>query len=426
MERIFEPVCYTLRLSRGQLAYHEISEDDADKYQRIIFVGAGFEADIMAHGVELLRSNRNSLQELVLQECSGRTDLLFAELPSLSRLESLSLRWYSYAFHPSWANGLQESLARTPTLKELVLEGGNMHSPKLWLSLDIASSLADGLKMNDSLQKLVLKRVVFEGTKATSLLLEGVSANKSLKAVELGRCWSQMDTSLDDGTRTMQNVLDTLCKDEKKLAFDFDVSLDTETLSVISSVLPQLRHLKLHGANQNMDLNLLESTLALAPRLHQLDLVRIGLPEWFAQVLAAALACSTCSIRAIGIFGAGEIVLGEMALAERLHEMKGLVELKITDCFGLTGHRLGQGLKHNYSLEILDVNGMRGPFYYLDLNWAGRGKLQRIDSSCLSLWPYILARTQALVSRAEGPRRQAQTIYFLLQQYGPMIFNNVE
>lgn len=424
---------------------------------------------VAAKTIQLFQRHSNTLQHLILYECTGHVDLVLTvaltALPKLTSLRIATGRISTAAFDPC-ANALGVGLQGNRSLRQLTLQSGS--NVFFTLSTEAAECLADGLARNGILEQLDLVGCRFDDVSTLSCLSRGIKKHCYLKRFQIKSCFQSNGHALEDvaladmvlalghhngqlqlldltgnqcisagiiavSTLLDQTKLETLnlsCQcimtnpTSRGVADDEDESEGGESLST----------------SFNMDLSLLVAALGRTNTLVQLELRCNQLIDSDMAYLAAALTYNT-SIRYLGLASNRISNVGLSILSSRIPDMRGLKHLVLTnnqyDSDGIA--ELALAMKHNMTLERVELDtcgcvssqGVSLPWqeiqYYADLNWGGRRFVLldcQSDHRSLSpaLWTLILARiSEVLAAKANGKERQATVLYAFLSQ-GAVLF----
>jgi len=375
--------------------------------------------------VNILRNNKYSVKDLILDKCTGHLDVVLTVALTCTMLESLSIFMgtsRSTAFDPI-AHSLGVGLLTNSSTRKILLDVGS-NSAFFSLTSDAARSLEQGIRGNTSLSSLHISNCRFAERGALRIFATGLQCMVSLRDVRFASCYEPNGQPLEDHNiahliRALENSSEL-----EHLDLSRNKCLDIGMIA-LASLLDSTQIRKLNISSQQMDRNEFMNTFHLVGALGRtLSLDSLILQsnnlssDYDMANLAAALTHNT-SIKRIDL--TDNTIRGSAMniLSSRIPSMRVLENLLIDSNYGFdaeTSKNLARGMKENKVIRIISCDENLVDYkiirYYADLNWGGRRFLTHNKCNIsLSLWPKVLSRIGRL---SENRERRANVIYFLL------------
>jgi len=427
-------------------------ETCSDCKKKITLKGCHLSTTTAATLVNILRKNKECVEELVLDKCKGRLDIVLTVACTVAMPKALSIFLDyppSIAFEPL-AHSIGVGLLTNSSLEELKLDIGSNRG-FYTLTSDAARSLEEGMSGNTTLSTLHIKNCRFAESSAVRILAEALRRIKgSLRDVRLAFCCEPngqpledrniacLIRALDGGALERLNVTGNQCLD-----YSFQALALLVDGTQIKAVDVSFQHM---NRDESMPTFSLVGPLGRTSTLETLTLQSNNLSTDFDMACLAAALTHNTSIKHINLSDNNISSSAMNILSSQIPFMKVLENLWIEhnpvaapDEHDVS-ENLAKAMKENTVIrsvacdpKLADYKTIR---YYADLNWGGRGFLpqnrtrtntSKNDNSSSSredvaiipsaLWPMILSRTGRLSKSRE---RRANVIYFLLQQGSPV------
>lgn len=420
--------------------------------KKITLKGCHLSTTTAATIVNILRKNKKCVEELVLDKCKGRLDIVLTVACTVAMPKAVVIFLDyppSIAFEPL-AHSLGVGLLTNSSLEELKLNIGSNRG-FYTLTSDAARSLEQGMSGNTTLSTLHIENCRFAESSALRILAEGLRRMKgSLRDVRFAFCYEPNGQPLEDrNVACLIRALDGGCALEC-LDVSGNKCLD-DGMRALALLVDgtQIKAVDVSFQQMNRDESMrtfsLVGPLGRTSTLESLTLRSNNLSmDYDMACLAAALTHNT-SIKHIDLSNNNISNSAMNILSSKIPLMKVLENLRIEDNpvaapddYDVSGN-LAKAIKENTVIRSMACNPKLADYktirYYADLNWGGRGFLpqnqtrnntnknsnrgSKKDVAIIpsSLWPTILSRTGRLSKSRE---RRANVIYFLLQQGSPV------
>lgn len=418
----------------------------SDSKKRIILRGCHLSTTTAATIVKILRKNETSVEELVLDKCKGRVDIILTVVftVAMPKVVAILLDYPpSIPFEPL-AHSLGVGLLTSANLHELELNIGS-NGGFFTLTAEAARSLEQGMSGSRTLSRLCIEHCRFAESSALRILAEGLRRMKgTLRDVRLAFCYEPNGQPLED--RNVACLIRSL-KDNSELErvdFSCNKCLD-DGMQALASLVDSTQIKAIDVSSQRMDRNesmntfLLVGALGRTSTLESLNLQSNNLSSDYDMACLAAALTHNTSIKRIDLSHNNISNSALNILSSKIPFMKVLQSLRIegTPAAALddnVSRRLASAMRENTVLRYVVCDSNLADYkmirYYADLNWSGRGHLLQnpaktyenenkggIKTIPSSLWPTVLSRIRRLSKCRE---RRADIIYFLLQQGSPV------
>eukprot|EP00536_Pseudo-nitzschia_multiseries_P015279 jgi/Psemu1/41855/gm1.41855_g len=423
--------------------------------KKITLRGCHLSTTTAATIVNILHKNEHRVEELVMDKCKGRVDIVLTVALTVAtpKIVSVYLDYPPSIAFDSLAHSLGVGLLTTCSLEELNLNIGSNRG-FFTLTSDAARSLEQGMSGNTSLSKLHIKNCRFAESSALRILAEGLRRMKgSLRDVRLAFCYEPNGQPLEDrNIACLIRALEDSCT-LKRLDVSGNKCLDSG-MQALASLVDKTQVKAMDVSSQQMDRSESMQTFSLVGALgRSLTLESLSLrsnnlsSDYDMACLAAALTHNT-SIKHIDLSYNDISDSATNILSSKIPSMKVLKHLQMEgNPAGALGDdvsgNLVRAMKENMILttvacdpELADYKTIR---YYADLNWGGRGFLVQDSTrknnitshstvgknSCKggnvsipsSLWPVILSRIGRLSKSQERRANDRKVTY-------PRVYNH--